>query len=609
MSLPEHQNGKKLPQYAAALSVCLGSLAAGAVSGWTGNVAEDMKANSYKGLPIDDHSLSLIGSSATLGAALGCIPIGKLCDLFGRKKAMLLLTIPFVIGWLLILFPRSLLMIYTGRFLTGMAGGAFCVSAPIYISEIAEKQIRGALGECKMSLPEHQNGKKLPQYAAALSVCLGSLAAGAVSGWTGNVAEDMKANSYKGLPIDDHSLSLIGSSATLGAALGCIPIGKLCDLFGRKKAMLLLTIPFVIGWLLILFPRSLLMIYTGRFLTGMAGGAFCVSAPIYISEIAEKQIRGALGGYFDLLLCTGIFLAYVIAVVVNIEIYTLCMASFPILFGIVFFFQPESPMHIVKKNKEDKAERVLLRLRGSKYDLKSEIQDMKKNLFDESDQEPIFMESIMKTASKRAFFIVFTLMYFRQMGGIQAVIFYTGTIFQTAGSTLDSTIGTIIIGGLQILASLISSFIVDRLGRRVLLLISISVSTVSVLALAVFLSLKERNLVDEITLTSLGLIPLISLSVFVSFFSLGLGPISWILSAELFPPEVKSLGTGLSASFNWVMSFFVTITFFYFQDMFGKDITFYLFASQSLLGTLFIYFHVPETKGKSLAEIQRELNR
>ncbi|KAF5279765.1 hypothetical protein FQA39_LY05455 [Lamprigera yunnana] len=454
-----------------------------------------------------------------------------------------------------------------------------------------------------------ENGKKMPQYVAALSVCLGSLAAGAVLGWTGNVTEDMKANSYKGLSIDDHSLGWIGSLATLGAAVSCIPIGKLCDLLGRKNAMLLLTIPFVIGWLLILFPRSLLMIYTGRFLTGMAGGAFCVSAPIYISEIAEKQIRGALGSYFELLLCIGILLAFIVAIVVNIDIYTICMASLPLLFAVVFFFQPESPLHIVKQNKEDKAERVLLRLRGSKYDLKSEIEDMKIILFNDTGNEPTFMESIKKKATRRSFFIVFTLMYFQQMSGVNAIVFYTGTIFETAGSTLDPKIATIIIGLLQALATFISSSIVDKLGRRVLLLVSSCIATISELAIAVFLSLKERNLVDEITLTSLGLIPLISLSVFVSFFSLGFGPIPWILSAELFPPEVKSLGSGLSASFNWATAFFITKTFFYFQDVLGKDMIFYLFTFQSLLATFFIYFHVPETKGKTLAEIQTELNR
>lgn len=131
-------------------------------------------------------------------------------------------------------------------------------------------------------------------------------------GWTSNISEDMKGGKYNDIPIDDDSLGWIGSCVTLGAMVMCFPIGYICDWLGRKPTMLLLTIPFTIGWIIIIFAGSVELLYVGRFITGMAGGAFCVSAPMYTSEIAEKEIRGTLGSYFQLLLTVGILFSYIV---------------------------------------------------------------------------------------------------------------------------------------------------------------------------------------------------------------------------------------------------------------------------------------------------------
>ncbi|KAK4877061.1 hypothetical protein RN001_009567 [Aquatica leii] len=454
-----------------------------------------------------------------------------------------------------------------------------------------------------------QEGKKLPQYVATLSVCLGSLAAGAVLGWTGNISEDMKSESYRGISIDDDSLGWIGSMATLGAAFGCIPIGKLCDQLGRKKAMLYLTIPFMIGWILIIFPQSLTMIYVGRFLTGMAGCAFCVSTPIYTCEIAEKSIRGALGSFFDLSLTVGILLAYIVPIFASMLVHTICMSILPIFFVIVFIFQPESPTYTIKINKEKKARTDLIRLRGSKYDIEPEIEIIKKECLVDDCSKISFVETIKKKGTQKAFIICFSIMFFQQAGGINAVIFYSGTIFETCGSTLDPKLATLVLGVMQMIATFIASAFVDKIGRRVLLICSNAIVTLSGLVLGFYFTLKERSLVSTDTISALGFLPVISLSVFVTLFSLGMGPIPWLLSTELFPSEVKSLGTGLAATINWLTAFFVTKFYLDLENAIGGDNTFYMFSVISLFGTLFIYFYLPETKGKALLEIQAELNR
>lgn len=437
---------------------------------------------------------------------------------------------------------------------------------------------------------------------------MGALSAGTVLGWTGNISEEMKASPYNGIEIDDDILGWIGSLAVLGATVVCLPIGKFCDLIGRKFAMLSLTVPFIIGWLLIIFANSLAMLYIGRFLTGMAGCAFCVSAPIYTTEIAEKDIRGTLGSYFELLLCTGIAVAYAIAMIVDIKVYTIIVATFPLVFAVVFIFQPESPVYLIKCKKEKEARNALIRLRGKAYDVDSEILEIKNILADETNYNISILESLKKKGTQRAMLICFSIMFFQQAAGINAVVFYTDTIFKSAGSSLDSKLSTLIIGLTQAIATFVSTMVVDKLGRRFLLISSTLVVAIAAVSLGVFFTLQERQLVSESVISNLGFLPLTSLSVFIIMYAFGISPIPWLLSAELFPPEVKSIGSGGAAAINWFIAFIVTKFYLNLKNSIGGDTTFYIFGLVSFLGTVFIYFYVPETKGKTLDEIQKELN-
>ncbi|KAF2892941.1 hypothetical protein ILUMI_13235 [Ignelater luminosus] len=465
------------------------------------------------------------------------------------------------------------------------------------------------LENCSIALvPQRSRGKKLPQYVAALSVCMGALAAGAVLGWTGNISEDMKKFSYNGIEIDDDSLGWIGSMATLGAAAACIPIGKLCDMIGRKIAMLSLAIPFTIGWMLIIFANSLTILSIGRFLTGMAGCAFCVSAPIYTSEIAEKDIRGALGSYFEFLLATGIALSFGVAMITDIKSYTIIMAILPLIFVIIFMFQPESPIYLLKLNKEDKARAALLRLRGNSYDIDAEIREIKNDLLEEQNCNISPLQSLRKKGTKISILVCFSLMFFQQACGITAVVFYADSIFTSAGSKLDPKVSTLILGLMEAIATFAGTIVVDRLGRRILLISSTFVVGISGAVLGIFFTLQDRHLVDEDALLALGYVPVISLCLFVIMFSIGIGPIPWLISAELFPPEIRSIATGAAATLNWFTGFLITKFYLDLKNAVGSDVTFYIFSVISVIGTVFIFLFVPETKGKSLNEIQKELN-
>ncbi|KAK4877065.1 hypothetical protein RN001_009571 [Aquatica leii] len=451
--------------------------------------------------------------------------------------------------------------------------------------------------------------KKFPQYLAAITVCLGASATGTVLAWTSNISTELKEGKYNDIPISESDFGWIGSIINLGAMCVCFPIGIICDKIGRKIATLLLTIPFITGWLLIVFANSLAMLLAGRFIIGVAGGAFCIAAPLYTSEIADKKIRGALGSYFQLFLSMGILLAYILGYALSTRVYTIIMAIVPALFCISFVFQPETPIFRMKQGNEKEARRILTRLRGKHYDIDGEIAEIKETLDELKRNNVTLLRSLQKRSSKIATVVSFSLMFFQQAAGTNAVIFYTRDIFLLAKSGLEPAQATMIIGAIQVIATFASTNVIDRLGRRILLLTSSFFMAVGLIMLGVFFTLQHMESIPESTLTSISFLPIVGLALFMTVFALGFGPIPWMIASELYPTEIKSIASAAAGTFNWFMSFLITKFYGQIQMKVGGDVTFYIFAGFCILATIFVFIVVPETKGKSLEEIQRELNK
>ncbi|KAK9694547.1 Sugar transporter [Popillia japonica] len=448
---------------------------------------------------------------------------------------------------------------------------------------------------------------KLPQYIAAVSVCLGSVAAGTVLGWTANIGLALERGEFNDISTNTEEQGWIGSLATLGALVMCFSTGFFCNLIGRKWTMLMLILPFSLGWLLIIFAQNLQMLYAGRFFTGLAGGAFCVSAPLYTSEISETEIRGRLGSFFQLFLTVGILLAYIFPLFSDIFLHSILCGIIPLIFGVVFIIQPETPVHLIRKGKNEMARASLQKLRGKHYDIEPEITRIITSIEEDRNNKVPILQAMRTTAAKKASLICFSLMFFQQLSGINAVIFYTGDIFEASGIDMDSQHATVIVGAVQVVATFCSSMVVDKLGRKILLLISDGFMAISTILLGVFFTLKDKELVDEDTLGKLGFLPVLALCLFIIVFSLGFGPIPWLISSELFPPEIKAVASSAAATFNWFLAFLVTKFYLDLKEAIGGDITFYIFSGISVLGTLFIFLVVPETKGKSMEEIQELL--
>ncbi|XP_063237664.1 facilitated trehalose transporter Tret1-2 homolog isoform X2 [Bacillus rossius redtenbacheri] len=446
---------------------------------------------------------------------------------------------------------------------------------------------------------------KSRQYVAALSATLGPFALGTVLAWTapnGTKLVRSDLNPGPGL-LTEEQWTWIGSLVNVGAGIAVLAVGYLVDAVGRKRTMLGLVAPFTAGWLLIAWAdQAVPLYYVGRLLTGMAGGAFTLTVPIYISEIAESDIRGVLGTYFQLMFTCGILFVYVLGAVPAVSVFALNMAcaAVPVLFGLIFVFMPESPVYYVKKGCGNKARRSLRWLRGKHYDPEPELQEIQDVVDLIASEKLSFSEAFKTRAARKALGVCLGLMFFQQLSGVNTVIFYVSFIFKSAGSAVQPATATVAVGVILVLSTVAATLLVDRAGRRLLLCVSGLSMAACMLALGLFFHLEEQ-------LAGLGWLPVGAVCVFVATFNLGYGCVPWLMAGELFPLRIKGAAVSLVCLANWLLSFLVTKFFSRLLLLCGWAATFWLFGAASLLGTAFVALCVPETRGKSLEDIQREL--
>ncbi|XP_055378067.1 facilitated trehalose transporter Tret1-2 homolog [Condylostylus longicornis] len=465
---------------------------------------------------------------------------------------------------------------------------------------------------------------KTMQYVAAIVVCLGAVSAGTALAWTSPVLPQLTIDlsainetietpeaieKYKeltnstGLYLDGNERSWVSSLLAIGAFCGAVPSGFVADLIGRKYTALVMDIPFIVAWISIIFASGPGALYFGRFLIGLATGSYCVIAPMYISEIAETSIRGSLGTFFQLFLTIGILLVYLFGSFVTWKtLSTLCL-FIPLALFVSMFFLPETPTYLLKKGRRGDAALSLKWLWGHYCDSRSAIQAIQSDL-DSSAGEASLTDLFTNIASRKALIIGFALMFFQQFSGINAVIFYTVPIFKSAGSTLDADVCSIIVGIVQVLMTFVSSLLIERAGRKMLLLFSSTIMCICLAILGAYFQMKDNGK----DVSSIGWLPLLCVVMFIVTFSIGYGPIPWLMMGELFLPSAKGTASSLIVMFNWTSVFIVTKCFDKMISSFGSDFTFWTFGAMMALGTVFVSIVVFETKGRSSAQIQMQLS-
>lgn len=243
-------------------------------------------------------------------------------------------------------------------------------------------------------------------------------------------------------------------------------------------------------------------------------------------------------------------------------------------------------------------------LRGTRYDSQHELTNLIEENNSMKSNATNLLKALGRKASLKGMGITMGLMFFQQMSGINAVIFYTTDIFAAADTGIDASLATIIVGVIQVVATFISSLVVDKLGRRMLLLFSSLLMGVCLAGLGLYFYLQSA----EKDVSNLGWLPIVALCIYIVVFSLGFGPIPWLMCGELFAPDIKGFLGALAGTTNWILAFIITKFFVNVVDAIQRGPTFWLFMGFCLVGFVFVLIFVPETKGKSFAEIQMILS-
>lgn len=400
---------------------------------------------------------------------------------------------------------------------------------------------------------------------------------------------------------------LAAASAILGCAPGALLGGMLSDRLGRKKTLLLCALLFLFSGIGCALPTHFTLFLLARFVGGVAIGVCSMVCPVYISECSPADRRGQLGSLFQLGIVVGIFITLFINALVQSlgdthwnEAYgwrwMLGSEVVPaLLFLVLLRSIPESPRWLIQQGRNDLAREVFGRWLNSKA-IDFEMSSVSAAITTEVGD----LSEIFKKDTRRPLLIAVALGAISQLSGINAIMYYSTRIFATAGTGIGNAFtATVYVGLINLLFTLVAVALMDRAGRRPLLLIGITVQVLSLVTVALLFY-------TQISAVAL----LIAILIFIASFAVALGPIPWLISSEIFPGRIRAKAMSFVAFTVWVGCFVVAQTFPLMNDssLIGPAGTFCVYAAISLVGLIFVIFWIPETKGQSLEEIQRALS-
>ena len=437
--------------------------------------------------------------------------------------------------------------------------------------------------------------------AASIGLLFG-LGIGVISGAANSLQRDLN--------ISDDLLELVVAAPLWGAVIGTLSTGIITHYWGRKKTMILSAVIFILGSLACSLSNSVDQLLLARLFFGIAIGMASFTAPVYISEIAPHQIRGSLVSLYTLIIATGVIMAFLSNTFINTGGWHCIAAPWRLMLGIIALpacliligtlFLPESPRWLFLKGYSGKGVAALQQMGFSPQQISQEKQEVEANL-----QKKAQGFLLLKTSSpfRRVLLLGVSLQVIQQITGINIVLFYAPRIFQMAGfsGASEQLWGTVLIGVVNMIASMMSIFFIDKLGRKPMMTIGFLIMGITLATVAFLLKtdLTHHHFLAE---TAAG-----ALLLFILGFGMSAGPVVWLLCSEIVPLGGKDLGVTCSTAANWISNAIVSGSFLTLLHQFGNVNTFFFYAALQALSLLFVFLFVPETKGISLEKIESNL--
>lgn len=403
--------------------------------------------------------------------------------------------------------------------------------------------------------------------------------------------------------IEESDAYLIEMLYMAGGVAGLPVTVFVVDKLGRKNSIIMASCQNILSWILIAVATNKPLLLTARFLTGLSANVAFVSAPMYIAECADARIRGFLGTFIYILMIVGVLFAYCIVPFVPIWVSSAVGAAFVAVQAVSFLAMPESPYWLLMKGKREKAKKSLQWLRRKDdQEVDQELLEIEAAVKRQEEERGRPQDLFLVPSNRKALLIMFTLNTTQHFCGISVVLMNVQLILDAAGEgAVGPELSAILFGVCMLIASVGGSPFIDRFGRRALLISSSILSSLFLGLLGTFFLLKD---VLKYDMTTWGAVPLSAVLAYALAYKYGLGLVPIVSMGELFPTSVKAIGMTLSDLTYTIMAIVSLKVYYLTIDIYGMYFPFLLFCACGLFTAGFVFFVVPETKGKTLEEIQ-----
>ncbi|HWU91865.1 MAG TPA: sugar porter family MFS transporter [Sphingomicrobium sp.] len=422
-----------------------------------------------------------------------------------------------------------------------------------------------------------------------------------------------------------NGLAFTVASLLIGCFIGAFFAGRLADTMGRRNVMRIAALLFLIGALVQGSAHDHLLFLLARILGGMAVGAASVLSPAYISEVAPAEIRGRMTTVQQIMIITGLTAAFVInyflAKSAGVSTNTFwggleawrwmyLMQAIPAaIFLVALFFIPESPRYLVSKRRDDEAQGVLTNLFGSDI-AGAKLEEIRSTF--SADHRPR-LSDVLAPAGARNFmglrpivWVGIMLAVFQQLVGINVIFYYGATLWQLAGfSESDSLLINIVSGAVSIAACLVTIAVIDRIGRKPLLLIGSAGMAVTLFVMVYAFSHGSLDAQGNLVLSAgLGRVAVVAANLYVIFFNVSWGPVMWVMLGEMFPNQIRGSALAVAGFCQWFANFLVTFTFPPMAKHLGLTVTYVFYAVCAVISYFLVQTMVKETRGKELEHME-----
>jgi sugar porter (SP) family MFS transporter len=439
-------------------------------------------------------------------------------------------------------------------------------------------------------------------------VCIVAALGGLLFGYDTAVISGAIGFLQKRFELDPKWTGWAASSALLGCVVGVAFAGVLSDRLGRKKTLIVAAILFFVSGIGTAIPRNLTEFVIFRIIGGIGVGAASIASPMYIAEISPARIRGRMVSVNQFAIVSGMLLVYFVNYFIaqsgdeiwNVNFgwrWMMGSEAIPsVMLLVMMFIVPESPRWLTKQNREQEALRILTKVDGQKH-AQTEMAAIKETISHESGS----MSQLFEPGMRIVLVIGVVLAVLQQITGINVFLYYGPEIFKKLGTSMDAALlQTVIIGAVNLAFTIIAIWTVDKLGRKFLMIIGAAGMGIALFAMGLSIFFQKTEL--WFLAFILG---------YMASFALSVGPVTWVILSEIFPTKIRGRAMAVAAIFLWIANYFVSQTFpimnenAWLVEKFNRAFPFWIYGGMCVVLVIFVLLFVPETKGKTLEEIEK----